>query len=283
MRKKDLMRLLEERQERVNLLMRRVETMEELIKGYQTREQSVVDAMAAAQDAADRYLAESQKRAEAILLNAGREAEETTRKAQAERRELLKKTEAAVAEYERQIRAFNEALEENAAEAVRSTNRFAAALRKQKLPLSDLPDEARGLSGIAPEAPADLPETGGNPAALMRNIYKLENRDLPDFDLPSYTELSDEDVAVRIGIPLMREEPEPPQADAAEESIPIYTAAGGPPETQEPPAETRTAPIPQEPAAVPTVTQFVGGGERNETELTLDDLLDEIIQAGERS
>lgn len=279
MRKKDLMRLLEERQERVNLLMRRVETTEDLIKGYQTREQSVVDAMAAAQDAADRYLAESQKRAEAILLNAGREAEEVTRRAQAERHELLKKTEAAVAEYEGKIRAFNEAIEENAAEAVRSTNRFAAMLRKQKLQLSDLPDESRGLSGIEPAPAKDLPETGGNPAALMRNIYKLENRDLPDFDLPSYTELSDEDVAVRIGIPLMQEDAEALREDPDAESVPVYTAAGGPPEMQ-----AARGPIAQpESAAVPTVTQFVGGEQKNETELTLDDLLDEIIQAGERS
>ena len=84
---------------------------------------------------------------------------------------------------------------------------------------------------------------------------------------------------MRIGIPLMQEDAEALREDPDAESVPVYTAAGGPPEMQ-----AARGPIAQpESAAVPTVTQFVGGEQKNETELTLDDLLDEIIQAGERS
>ena len=98
MRKKDLMRLLEERQERVELLMKRVESTENLLQTYQKREQSVVDAMAAARTAADQLIGEAAKRAEEMVRSAHAQAEALLEKAREESESLKKRTEISMAE-----------------------------------------------------------------------------------------------------------------------------------------------------------------------------------------
>ena len=121
MRKKDLMRLLEERQERVELLMKRVESTENLLQTYQKREQSVVDAMAAARTAADQLIGEAAKRAEEMVRSAHAQAEALLEKARAESESLKKRTEISMAEYQETILAYNRLIEDSAAEAIRST------------------------------------------------------------------------------------------------------------------------------------------------------------------
>ena len=80
MRKKDLNRLLEERQQRVELLAKRVESAESLLETYRKREQSVVDAMAAARTSADQLIGEAAKRAEEMVRAAHQQAEELLEK-----------------------------------------------------------------------------------------------------------------------------------------------------------------------------------------------------------
>ena len=281
MRKKELIHLLEERQQRVDYLMKRVETMEDLINGYREREQSVVDAMAGAHRAADDYMAEAVRRAESILLSARDEAESTlsaakstaeTLKKDAETRstELLKRTEATVAEYESTVKAYNRAIDESAAETLRNANKYIEILKGRKLSLSDLSEEVAGISAIPTREDVALPDAEGDPAKLMHNIYQLQNREIPDVEAEKDTAPADGDAAEPIDVfAALRNAVEEERASEPD-GVPVYTAADE--------GEAPAAPAPDE---VPKVNQFVSDDEEKEA-LSLDDLLDEIIQAGDK-
>ena len=274
MRKKDLNRLLEERQQRVELLTKRVESTERLLETYQKREQSVVDAMAAARTSADQLIGEAAKRAEEMVRSAHQQAEELLAKARAQSEELLsraraeseslkKRTEISMAEYQETIHTYNRLIEDSAAEAIRSTNRYAELLKSRKL----IPTEDY-LLRPEPEAPR-LQDATDNPARLMQNIYELQNRDIPEIhEIP--------------GLFGREAHPIPEGADAsapgdAEEvarpvSIPFLAEEGTTPSPAQAPAEE---------APLPRVQQFVAEN-TGENGLSLDDLLDEIIEAGDQ-
>lgn len=289
MRKKELIHLLDERQQRVDYLMKRVESMEDLIKGYREREQSVVDAMASAHRTADDYMAEAVRRAESILKSAREEADQTVssardeacaikKNAETQSAELLKHAEATVAEYESTVHAYNEAIEASAAETLKQVNRYVEILKAGKLPSSELLAEVSGMSKIPLQEEVVLPDTEGDPAKLMKNIYQLQNRDLPEMgeqcaesqappeaeaEQPSFSS-DEDDVAKSIDLGSQF-------GGETGGEVPVYTYA-------EASGEDRMQPAPDE---VPKVGQFV---EENgdEDALSLDDLLDEIIQAGDK-
>jgi len=275
MRKKDLNRLLEERQQRVELLAKRVESAESLLETYRKREQSVVDAMAAARTSADQLIGEAAKRAEEMVRAAHQQAEELLAKARAESEALLsgaraesetlkKRTEISLAEYQETVNAYNRLIEDSAAEVIRSTNRYAALLKSRKLTPAE-----EYVTRSEPEAPR-LQDATDNPAKLMQNIYELQNRDIPEIhEIPglfgreahpipegadAQPSCDEEDVARPIELPFLSDKTE------------------GVPAPSQAPAEEQ---------ALPRVQQFVAEN-AGENGLSLDDLLDEIIEAGDQ-
>lgn len=267
MRKKDLMRLLEERQERVELLMKRVESTENLLQTYQKREQSVVDAMAAARTAADQLIGEAAKRAEEMVRSAHVQAEALLEKARAESESLKKRTEISMAEYQETILAYNRLIEDSAAEAIRSTNRYAELLKSRKL----TPSEEYTLRP-AGERP-HLQDATDNPAKLMQNIYELQNRDIPEIrEIPGLFGRAESPAPERAAV-----RPVPDEEDVARPvEIPFLSEQG---EADMPLQEQS----PKEEGTLPRVQQFVaenaGAGDGG---ISLDDLLDEIIEAGDQ-
>lgn len=205
--------MLEERAERIQTLEQRAEKNEDVIEKYRAREQAIVDSLAAAQNESRQRLKDAQEKADALIGEARRTAEsavqaaetsagEIVQKAEAYRDTLiaeakaradamlseakdksgaiLSQTQAAVAEYEETLTRYNALIEENALHAREKAAQYASFLQTQKLAVPELTKTAETLAD-APYAPqVELPSAEDNPAQLMRNIYTLESREIPN-------------------------------------------------------------------------------------------------------
>lgn len=195
MRKKELIAQLAEREAQIARLEQRIQTMDGLIEGYHSRETAIVNALTHAHETAAEVVEEAEKRAKEILDEAEAAAAETRKRAQTDAdgmleqarshsAQLLTQAEATVSEYETTIAAYNAALEQAAAEAAANAQRFAAFSRGHKIQPADLTEEVDGLHEL-PFAPRmDLPDPEGNPAQLMHNIYRIQNRVPPEGGAP---------------------------------------------------------------------------------------------------
>ena len=174
-----------------------------------------------------------------------------------------------------------------AAEAAANAQRFAAFSRGHKIQPADLTEEVDGLHEL-PFAPRmDLPDPEGNPAQLMHNIYRIQNRVPPEGGAPVASPAPPE--AGHDAPPA----PEPP-APAGEEPRPgptapeeMRTAAPAPQQAEDgqalPPKPP--APLPDDGAEdvpVPTVDGVLPKGKDDREDASLDELLEEIINAGEQ-
>ena len=196
MRKKELIAQLAEREAHIARLEQRIQTMDGLIEGYHSRETAIVNALTHAHETAAEVVEEAEKRAKEILDEAEAAAAETRKRAQTDAdgmleqarshsAQLLTQAEATVSEYETTIAAYNAALEQAAAEAAANAQRFAAFSRGHKIQPADLTEEVDGLHEL-PFAPRmDLPDPEGNPAQLMHNIYRIQNRVPPEGGAPA--------------------------------------------------------------------------------------------------
>lgn len=261
MRKKDLLREIETLNARIKQLEECVKTQDRLLDGYQKREHAVVHAMQQVQTEADRRLAEAEKTARSMEQRAKQESAR-----------LLAQTEATVAEYRDAIDRYNAALEFAAAEAAANAERFASFARGKKLPEGDIVRETVGLSEIPfHEAVTDLPDPEGNPAQLMQNIYRIQNRVMPQTDEDPVEKCPAPDAAVEESV---QDEPTEESAEAAvsEEELLIDTLI------EESFSEEETQQLP----TVNGVLESRAAQFDNTQELSLDDLLDEIIKSGEQ-
>ena len=188
MRRKEMKLLLEERYERIALLETRVEAMEQLLEGYRAREKSIIDTLRDAQEKAARSVAEADARRDEIVAKAdseaarlrneaSRHADEVLSSARDESTRMLEHAEVSLRAHREAIEAFNALIERNAAEALETTRRYADFLRTHKVE----PTDADAVEGGAQRvyAAAGMPETEDDPGQLMRNIYRLQNRDIP--------------------------------------------------------------------------------------------------------
>ena len=185
MRKKVLLQLLQEREERIAQLEQRVNTVDALIEGYRDREKALVDALTHAHETAAKVIADAQAQAKAITDSAQAEVDAELERAKRQSAQLLKQTELTVAEYENTIAEYNAVLEKAAAEAAANAERFASFSRGKRIPSSELGAEVEGLHEIPMQNAVDLPDPSGSPAQLMQNIYKLQNRIPPEQDEPA--------------------------------------------------------------------------------------------------
>lgn len=293
MRKKELLARLAEREAHIAQLEQRVQTMDGLIDGYHSREAAIVSALTHAHETAAEVIADAETRAKRILDDAGAAAEslrataetDAARMIEEARRQsaqLLSRTEATVAEYETAIAAYNVALERAAAEAAANAERFAAFSRGHRIGPSELRDEVQGLHEMPYAGPMELPDAAGDPAQLMRNIYRLQNRIPPEGGYSPAPEPAAE------GTP---EAPPAEQRDAMPASPPVEPPESAPPVEQSEGAPASPTPAPPtfveedgEAEPVPTVREVLpeDGAHCAPDDATLDELLEEILKAGEQ-
>lgn len=292
MRKKELIAQLAEREAHIARLEQRIQTMDGLIEGYHSRETAIVNALTHAHETAAEVVEEAEKRAREILDEAETAAAETRKRAQADAdgmleqarshsAQLLTQAEATVSEYETTIAAYNAALEQAAAEAAANAQRFAAFSRGHKIQPADLTEEVDGLHEL-PFAPRmDLPDPEGNPAQLMHNIYRIQNRVPPEGGVPAEPPAPPEG-----GHDAPPAPPAPPRAEPPEPERP-RAVAPAPQQAEDgqalPPKPP--APLPDggaEDVPVPTVDGVLPEEKDGRGDASLDELLEEIINAGEQ-
>ena len=217
MKRRDMKLLLEERFERIALLETRIDTMDQLVEGYRAREQSIFETLNTAKENAAKILeqaraegAQLRAEAEAVLLEAGTiranartEAEAlleeaihtaNTLKAEAERKgvalsatvkadseRMLRDAEIIKREYEEMVDSFNAMLEQNASELEITAARFAEFVKNRKIDRTEARLDGNAFyKSVGELNDADLPDASGDPSLLMQNIYRIQNRPLPE-------------------------------------------------------------------------------------------------------
>ena len=217
MKRRDMKLLLEERFERIALLETRIDTMDQLVEGYRAREQAIFDTLSAAKENAAKMLeqakaegAQIRAEAEAVLadaeqvrLNAHEEAEAlladailtaNTLKAEAEKKgnemtasiradseRMLRDAEIIKREYEEMVDSFNAMLEQNASELEVTAARFGEFVKNRKIDRSEARLDGNAFyKSVGEMNDANLPDASGDPSLLMQNIYRIQNRPLPE-------------------------------------------------------------------------------------------------------
>ncbi|MDP3447657.1 MAG: hypothetical protein Q8S22_06305, partial [Eubacteriales bacterium] len=224
MRRRDMKLLLEERFERIALLETRIDTMDQLVEGYRAREQSVFDTLQAAKEnaaialqeakaegerlkaEAEAVLAETEQmrqsarnEAEAVLaeaisaakelkLEAERSAIEMTATVKADSERMLRDAEIIKREYEEMVDSFNAMLEQNASELEITAARFAEFVKNRRIDTAETQLDGNAFyKSVGALNDAALPDASENPALLMQNIYRIQNRPLPEDRLEAGT------------------------------------------------------------------------------------------------
>lgn len=187
MKRREMKQLLEERIERITLLEGRIDTMEQLIEGYRKREQSIIDTLRTAQETAARVTASAEANANGVLdeahrlavqvaEQAARAAEERLASAKSESERVLREADIIKREYEEMMTSFNAMLEQNASELQQSAARFATFVRSRRV---EAPEGETFYKDVGALAAEELPDPSGDPSRLMQNIYRIQNRPLP--------------------------------------------------------------------------------------------------------
>lgn len=203
MKRREMKLLLEERFERIALLETRIDTMDQLVEGYRAREQGILDTLQSAKDNAERIteqakadakqtrdnamqeanalLEDAAAASDALRAEAERRAKEIMITAKAESERMLRDAEIIKREYEEMVELFNAMLEHNASELQISAARFAEFVKKSKIePVENRTDGEAFYKSVGALSDVSLPDPSGDPALLMRNIYRIQNRPMPE-------------------------------------------------------------------------------------------------------
>lgn len=202
MNRKEMKMLLEERFERIALLETRIDTMEQLVDGFREREQSIIDTLHSAKKTAARMvddaraeaaeirdqaqkekeslLTEAKAAADAVAVEAQWQATELRAAAKAESDRTQRDAEITKREYEELVASFNAMLAQNASELQQTAARFAEFVKERRIEPSDLRVNGGAFyKSVGEMNDSSLPDPGDDPATLMQNIYRLQNRPLP--------------------------------------------------------------------------------------------------------
>lgn len=223
----------------------------------QAREQAE-KATSDAQNTAQKMTRQAEQQTQKLTAEAKADAEKLMAKTNAERDALLEEARQMAEQQRSQLKVFNETISRNAALLLKATQQFRAFCNEQLLD-----EDAEFKVSAAKINPADLPDAEGNPAVVMQNIYKIQNRELPEDadEMPAAAE----------------PEEEPAQPQQEEEQIPDFAPR---PEDAYADDDAENPPQDEQEEAAPTVSELIQD-EPDEVELSLDALLDEIIKAGE--
>ena len=233
MKRREMKQLLEERMERITLLEGRIDTMEQLIEGYRTREQSIIDTLRTAQETAARVAAKAQESANGVLDEANQQAKQIAEEAarvageqlsaaKAESERLLREADMIKREHEELLASFNAMLEQNASELQQTAARFASFVRGHRV---EIPEGEMFYKNVVALAGEELPDPSGDPSRLMQNIYRIQNRPLPQKG-EGAEEAERQAEALHLAPPEPQEAPEPYSSKAWENEQ--HTSPGEP-------------------------------------------------------
>ncbi len=245
MRKKELLKQIQEQAERISHLEQCLKTQDDLIDEYQNRERMSYKAIENAQKKAEEILGEANNRSQAILGTA-----------ENKKYHMISDAEETVRSYREMLDRYNSLLEQSARQAREGAEMFSSFVRSRIITEKTLDDGFDNQGALGSYFVEKLPDPEGDPAKLMHNIYKLQNR-----DIPAFSENKDEEVA-------------PDDEERDPETIMAGILFD---KKEQEPVEEKTE----------TVSEVLKNSGIDNSEMDgdqpLDDLLEEIIKAGEKT
>ncbi len=271
-------RIIDDQAERIDELEKKLKSREKELEEYRKRERSVVDALANAHAQGDYYIFQAQKQAGMILKQAKSQAKDIVRETKESQNDILRtaRTEAEKGEF--LSKQFNQTLRRAAEQARIAADQYAEMIKQCGLDEDTFEQEKEDNPVRMPlqKRPAGMAEPN-SPAQLMQNIYRLQNRELPDVEEgntndPAETEQEvlwnqGEDSNKRkhgFTEPDLSEHYRPVPEDGADRDIP-----------------DARIPVSEEETDVPPTVSEVLGGQATEEEISLDAMLDEIIRSAD--
>ena len=195
---KELEEQLNQSQQEVAILAKKVETLSATLEEFKAKESAISGALTNAQRAAEKIIAEAENERAAILKvaeearasaeqeaqeivgDANREADTIVEKAKEKARGIAMQAEAFMVEYRANAARLNESLQAAATAAAAQAEQFRAfASGTQLQGETELAGEYADISALLDEKELELPDDYETPATLMKSIYAIENRDLP--------------------------------------------------------------------------------------------------------
>ena len=206
---KELEEQLAQSEQEVAILAKKVETLSAALEEFKAKESAISGALTNAQRAADKVVADAEKErgfilddaeeerrtakkeAEEIIADANREADAIIVKAKEKARALAMQAEAFMTEYRANAARLNESLQAAAVQAEQFRS-FASGTRLQGE--SELAGEYADVSALLEEKELNLPDDYETPSTLMKSIYAIENRELPEQEAaPEETDSAEEE------------------------------------------------------------------------------------------
>ena len=174
-------------------------------------------------DSAQRDFMASPKKGEEMVQTAYENARDIIREAEKTSEQKIKETDAAVCAYVQLLNQFNESMKEQARQAEENVKKLSDYYARLNSALPELFAEVPQISScLSKEEGEPLPDPEGDPAQLMRNIYTIQNRYLPNEDIPDRTSVPEEE-----GEPV-RTSPDVEKESAPEQkAVPIFDAEEG--------------------------------------------------------
>jgi len=194
---------LSRRVSEIEILAKRVETLQKQVDEYKAKEGVLASTLLEAQAAAKRILNEANEKADATVKDADEKkqaafalvqsAEEEAAKkaagiieaAQAEAKRRMEQAEASAAEYKQNLKMLNLRLTTSAIAAKAQAEKFAAIIEELHIREDDDADMVREIDGLsealATESEVELPEEYASPAELIHSLYAIQKRSIPHF------------------------------------------------------------------------------------------------------
>ncbi len=196
---KELEEQLAQSEQEVAILAKKVETLSAALEEFKAKESAISGALTNAQRAADKVVADAEKErgfilddaeeerrtakkeAEEIIADANREADAIIVKAKEKARALAMQAEAFMTEYRANAVRLNESLQAAATAAAVQAEQFRSFASGTRLQgESELAGEYADVSALLEEKELNLPDDYETPSTLMKSIYAIENRELPE-------------------------------------------------------------------------------------------------------
>ncbi|MBQ9832757.1 MAG: hypothetical protein IJO48_03395 [Clostridia bacterium] len=203
-REKELENLLMQRDAQLNDLQNRLADANTRMAEYQNREASIIGALTEAQTSSKRIIdeayatsdrilseahqnkeqsdaqaqatvADAQKKAQDILADADMRAKEIVANAKVEAKNIITQAQAEYEECKQSISRMNERIAVTAEEAARRLEDF-----KSVFSFDTIETEVVEFTKTEEEQTVQTPEEYSSPAQLMKNIYTIQGRELPD-------------------------------------------------------------------------------------------------------
>ena len=140
-----------------------------------------------AREQAEALLSDAIATANTLKKEAERQGVEISATVKADSDRMLRDAEIIKREYEEMVDSFNAMLEQNASELEITAARFAEFVKNRKIDRSEVRLDGNAFyKSVGELSDAHLPDASGDPALLMQNIYRIQNRPLPE-DRPEQT------------------------------------------------------------------------------------------------